>query len=172
MTTQPLVHLVADDEVKDKAKEIYKSLVASSGKVPKWVRVMANNQDILVGFFMMFKATMDDAPLAKELKWKVAKLVSDINKCQFCIDVANMYLKQFGLSDEEISQIEEKASEEERVALDFAKVATKEAYKIPPEIIRRAKEHFDDAELVELAAVVGLFNYINRFNDSLGVLPD
>ena len=31
------------------------------------------------------------------------------------------------------------------------------------------KAHFDDGQIVELAAVIGLFNYFNRFNDALRV---
>lgn len=34
------------------------------------------------------------------------------------------------------------------------------------------KEHFTDCEIVEITSVIGLFNYINRFNDALGVLPE
>jgi alkylhydroperoxidase family enzyme len=29
--------------------------------------------------------------------------------------------------------------------------------------------NYDDGQIVELAAVIGLFNYFNRFNDALGV---
>lgn len=172
MSTSPIVHLVNREEVKEQARQIFDGLEKSTGKVPKWVKVMANNEDILIGFFMMFKATMDDAPLPQILKWKVARVVSEMNSCKFCVDVADMHLKQFNLSDEDISRIEEAADEREKIAIEFAKEATKEAYKIPVEVIESSKKHFSDEELVELAAVVGLFNYINRFNDSLGVLPD
>jgi AhpD family alkylhydroperoxidase len=119
----------------------------------------------------MFKATMDDAPLPKILKWKVAEVVSNLNECAFCLDVTHSQLKQFGLSNEQIEKIEETDDQKEKIAMEFAKAATKEAYKIDPEIIGKIKENFNDSELVELAAVIGLFNYINRFNDSLGVLP-
>jgi alkylhydroperoxidase family enzyme len=34
------------------------------------------------------------------------------------------------------------------------------------------KAEFSDEEMVELTSVVGLFNFINRFNDALGVLPE
>ena len=33
------------------------------------------------------------------------------------------------------------------------------------------RRHFDEGEVVELAAVVGLFNYFNRFNQSSAALP-
>lgn len=170
--TTPLVHIVSDEEAQGQAKEIFDHFINNSKKVPKWARVMANNPDILAGFFSMFKATMDDSPLPKEFKWKVAQVVSDLNQCEFCVDVTNSQLKQFGLSDEDIANIENNADDREKVAIEFAKETTQCAYKIKPELIKKAKSMFNDAELVELTAVVGLFNYINKFNDALGVLPE
>lgn len=172
MSDKPLVNLVTVEELKGEARKIYEQFLSAGKKVPKWIKVMANCEDILVGFFTMFKATMDDAPLPSVMKWKVAKAVSEINKCEFCVDVANMQLKQFGLTDEDIAMVLETNDEREKVALDFAKATTEKAYEIDPKIVENAKKHFNDEELVELTAVIGLFNYINRFNDALGVLPE
>lgn len=168
---QPLVHMVTMEEVKGKAKELFEQFKSSGKKVPKWMQVMANCEDILLGFFAMFKATMDDAPLPGLLKWKVANEVSQLNKCEFCLDVAHAQLRQFGLRDEDIAKITETADDRERAGLEFARAATERAYEIDPKIVENARKHFNDAELVELTAVIGLFNYINRFNDALGVLP-
>ena len=33
---------------------------------------------------------------------------------------------------------------------------------------RRLREHWDEGEIVELLAVVALFGYLNRWNDSMG----
>lgn len=172
-STSPVVHLVTDEEVKGKAKELFEQMKKSSGKVPKWMRVMANCEDVLVGFFTMFKAIMDDAPLESLLKWKIALKISDINKCEFCVSVAKKQLKTFGLSDEEIKNISSSPlSEEEQAAMDYAVSSTEHAYNIDPEVMESVKKHYSDEQIVELSSVVGLFNFINRFNDSLGVLPD
>jgi len=170
--TDPIVHLVSDEEAQGEAKEVFNHFLDKSKKVPKWARVMANNPDILSGFFKMFKATMDDSPLPSLLKWKVAKVVSDLNQCEFCVDVTNANLKQFGLNDEDMNNIEENADEKEKLCIEYAKQVTECAYKMNPKTIAKAKESFNDAELVELTAVIGLFNYINKFNDALGVLPE
>ena len=169
----PLVHLVTDDQAKGQAHELFEQMKKSTGKVPKWMRVMANCDDILIGFFTMFKAIMDDAPVDKILKWKLALAVSDINKCEYCVSVANMQLKSFGLTEEEMKEIESTfETDRDKVALEYAKLSTEHAYNIDPEVMKRVKKHFTDEEIVELTSVVGLFNFINRFNDSLGVLPD
>lgn len=168
----PLVKLITDEQVQGQAKELFENLTKSLGQVPKWVRVMANTPDILVGFFTMFKATMDDAPADKKLKWKVAYKVSDLNKCEFCVNVATLQLKQLGLGDEEIKTIDKAENDKEILALQYAQNVTEQAYKIDPELFAKIKKKFSDEEIVEITAVVGLFNYINRFNDALRILPD
>ena len=167
----PLVHMVSENEAAGVVLEIYSEYTSQGKPIPKWVSVMANDPDILTYFYKMFKATMDSSPLPKILKWKVADVVSRLNECAFCLDVTHSQLKQFGLSDEQIEKVEETDDKREKIAMEFAKAATKEAYKISPDIISQIRDNFNDKELVELAAVVGLFNYINRFNDALGVLP-
>ncbi len=172
-TNQPLVHMVTDEEARGQAKELFEGIKKSTGgKVPKWMRVMANCDDVLVGFFTMFKAIMDDAPVDKILKWKVAYKISEMNKCEFCVSVSKMQLKQLGLPDNVIANIDKAANEQEKVALEYASAATEHAYNIKPETFQRMKELFSDDQIVEITSVVGLFNFINRFNDSLGVLPD
>ena len=86
--------------------------------------------------------------------------------------MAQLQLRTLGLSDADMELLEEKADEKEKQAMEFAMLATTAAYKIDDQLMGRVKKLFDDAQLVELMAVVGLFNYINRFNDALGILPD
>jgi alkylhydroperoxidase family enzyme len=57
----------------------------------------------------------------------------------------------------------------ERAALTLAERMTTDAHGVDEDVWAELKEHFDDGEIVELAAVIGLFNYFNRFNDALRV---
>lgn len=171
-TVEPLVKMVTDDEVKGQAKELFEQIKEQSGDVPKWMRVMGHNEDILVGFFTMFKAIMDDKPLEAEIKWKVAYRVSEVNKCEYCVSVSEQQLKQFGLDKEAMGELDKACTGRECIALEYAAAATEHAYKVDEELFEKVREHFNDEEIVELTSVVGLFNFINRFNDALGVLPD
>ncbi len=170
--TQPLVHIVADEEVTGKAKELFENMKKASGEVPEWMRVMANCEDVLVGFFTLFSAVMDNSPVDRILKWKLAYLISDLNKCEYCVSIALMWLKNLGIKEEEIKSLDKNLSERESVALEYAKAATEHAYRIDEGILRKMKETFSDAQIVEITSVVGLFSFINRFNDALGVLPN
>ncbi len=57
----------------------------------------------------------------------------------------------------------------ERAALLFAEQMTIGPGRVPPPTFQRLAEFFEPAEIVEIAAVVGLFNYFNRFNNALEV---
>jgi uncharacterized peroxidase-related enzyme len=170
--TQPIVHLVADEEAKGQAKEIFEQMKNSTSTVPQWMRVMANCEDTLAGFFSLFKSIMDNAPTEKLLKWKIAYIVSEANKCSYCVSISKMQLKTLGLEEESIGTIETVCNEKECVAIEYAKAVALHAYNIDPELIKKLKANYTDAQIVEITSVVGLFSYINRFNDALRVLPE
>jgi alkylhydroperoxidase family enzyme len=48
---------------------------------------------------------------------------------------------------------------------------TRDARTIPEEVFAELRRHFDEGEVVEIACVVGLFAYFNRFNDALRTEP-
>lgn len=171
-TLQPIVHLVKDEDAKKEAREIFEQVKKSTGKVPKWMRVMANCEDTLTGFFMLFKSIMDDAPTDRLLKWKIAFVVSEANKCDYCVSISKVQLKNLGLDEKSVNEIEKICNEKECVAIEYARATATHAYKIDTDIIKRLKENFSDEQIVEITSVVGLFSYINRFNDALQVLPE
>lgn len=59
----------------------------------------------------------------------------------------------------------------ERVALDFSAAMSRDPHSIDETQWAGLRVHFDEGEIVEIAAVAGLFNYFNRFNDALRVEP-
>lgn len=57
----------------------------------------------------------------------------------------------------------------EKAALELAERMTRDAHTVDDGLMNELRRYFSDSEIVELAAVAGLFNYFNRFNDALGV---
>ena len=57
----------------------------------------------------------------------------------------------------------------ERAALSLAERMTTDASGVDEEVWVELRFHYDEGEIIELAAVIGLFNYFNRFNDALRV---
>lgn len=83
--------------------------------------------------------------------------------------------KQLGVSEElleamyHIDQHPAAFTTAERAALHLAELMTTDAREVSEAVWEEVQEHFGDGEIVELAAVIGLFNYVNRFNTALHV---
>ena len=59
----------------------------------------------------------------------------------------------------------------ERAALQFSEQLTRDSHAISDEMFAELRRHFDEGEIVEIAAVAGLFNYFNRLNNALQMEP-
>jgi alkylhydroperoxidase family enzyme len=59
----------------------------------------------------------------------------------------------------------------EKVALRLAEVETLRPREFSDEMWNSLRQHFDEGEIVELTAAIGLFNYFNRANDVLRMEP-
>jgi alkylhydroperoxidase family enzyme len=60
--------------------------------------------------------------------------------------------------------------EKEKISLRLAERMTRNA-RVDEALWADLRRHFDEGEVVELAAAIGLFNYFNRFNNALEVEP-
>ena len=59
----------------------------------------------------------------------------------------------------------------ERQALGFAETLTRDSNQVSDELFTGLRQYFEEGQIVELAAVAGLFNYFNRFNNALQMEP-
>ena len=60
-------------------------------------------------------------------------------------------------------------SDLERVALEYAERMTYTGQKVDDALFGRLKQHFSEAQIVELTAAVALENFRSKFNPALGV---
>jgi len=169
-----LISELKKEDIKDIVKEVYDKFERDTGKVPEWVRVMAHRPQILKEFVELFGAIMGKGEIEQVLKWKIAYTVSQTLRCPFCIDVSKKMMKKFGATDEIIENVEkmEELSSDEKEMLDLIKDVTLDGHLDNPELFSRLKEKFTEAQIVEIISVMGLFNYINRFNNTLAILPE
>jgi alkylhydroperoxidase family enzyme len=55
--------------------------------------------------------------------------------------------------------------------LRLAEHITRDAHSVDEQLWSALRHHYDEGEIVELIAAIGLFNYFNRFNDALLMEP-
>ncbi len=169
-----LISSLEKNQINEPAKEVYEKFERETGKVPEWVKVMAHCPEILKEFVDLFGVIMKKGKIDPLLKWKIAYVVSQTLKCPFCLDVSEKMLKKLGADDKIIEEIKSSniEDEKEKEILDLVKDVTLDGHLDNPKLFEKLKEKFSEDEIVEIVSVMGLFNYINRFNNTLAILPE
>lgn len=97
-----------------------------------------------------------------------------LTQCEYCIDLGSQASRQRGLSDDELLALPSYRTsalltEVEKLVLDYAVGMSSTPVDVPDELFEALREHFDDAQLVELTHLIALENMWGRFNLALGV---
>jgi len=166
-----LISSLEKNQVEEIIKTVYEKFEKETDKTPEWIKVMAHRPEILKEFIELFKAIMGEGKIVSFLKWKIALVVSQTLKCPFCVDVTEKMLNKLG-ANEEITQKIKELIKEEQETLELVKDVTLDGHLDKLELFEKLKEKFNEAQIVEIISVMGLFNYINRFNNTLGILPE
>lgn len=79
--------------------------------------------------------------------------------------------KQFGVSEAALDGLKDPARHpfpaDQKAALRFADAMTGGPGAVPEETFQELRRHFSEPQIVEIATVIGVFNYFNRFNNAL-----
>jgi len=57
--------------------------------------------------------------------------------------------------------------DKERVALEFAIAAAAQPNDVTDELFEKLKQHWTEGQIVEMAGVVAMFGFMNRWNDTM-----
>jgi alkylhydroperoxidase family enzyme len=100
------------------------------------------------------------------------EVASNSAGCRYCQAHTIRAAERYGAETERLENIWEYRThpafnEAERVALDFALTSSMIPNAVDEELQARLREHWDDGEIVELLGVIGLFGFLNRWNDSM-----
>jgi alkylhydroperoxidase family enzyme len=84
--------------------------------------------------------------------------------------------RRLGYSDDQIQNLSSFESrtdftDKEKIALRMAEKMTHGDGHVDESLWKQVRGAFDEGEVVELAGAIGLFNYFNRFNNALEMVP-
>jgi uncharacterized peroxidase-related enzyme len=101
---------------------------------------------------------------------------SQLNRCEYCLGSHTQIALRLGWSREQLDNLTRYADRNdfttaEKAALRLAEQMTLDANHIPDEDFESLRGYFDEGEIVELMAAIGLFNYFNCFNNALQMDP-
>lgn len=107
-------------------------------------------------------------PLTKEL---VILEASRSNNCQFCLNSHIDVCRTNGLSDDPMTVLDKSQSQTsaQQAVVAFVRSAMHDNNNIPETIFDELRNHFSDAQIAELALLLGYINMLNMFNNTLEV---
>jgi uncharacterized peroxidase-related enzyme len=140
--------------------------------VPNSLYTMAHRPSILRAFSELITQIWRSGTVPVGLKPLVAIVSSASAGCRYCQAHEAVDARMRGVADEKIAAVWEFETsplftEGERAALRFAQVASVVPNAVEPRHLDDLRRHWDEGEIVEILAVISLFGFLNRWNDSM-----
>lgn len=163
------------EDVEPVAQKRLERFQQERGNIPNTFLTLAHRPEIMKTMADHMDAAFHTGTVNLKLKELIAIRVSQINACDCCVASHTALAKQMGIPEtllEALYHIDEHRNEftsEELAAIHFAEVMTTDAREIDIDMWDELCEYFDDGQIIEIAAIVGIFNYFNRFNSALDI---
>lgn len=157
----------------DAAADALALAAAVMGFEPNSLKIMAHRPEILNGFLALSAAILGpEAKLDAGLRQMIAHIASAAAGCSYCQAHTAHGAAHRGVSAEKIEALwsyETSAlfSDAERAALALAQAAASVPNRADQAHFDALDGHFSSAEQSEIVAVISLFGFLNRWNDTL-----
>jgi uncharacterized peroxidase-related enzyme len=142
------------------------------GFVPNSLLTMARWPELVRAFVPLAGLANSPRRVGAELKSLVAFVSSRAAGCGYCQAHTSHGAERRGVESEKLEaacdfESSTRFGAAELAALRFARDASVSPAAVTAEHFRALREHYDEDQIVEIAAVIALFGWLNRWNDAL-----
>ncbi len=135
---------------------------------------MQRRPKILRAYTQMMRAVSDPetSEVDRAFKQLIAHVASRAASCRYCMSHTAGLARGSGISDAKLEAVWEYPTsplytEAERIALDVALAAGGTPNGVTDEMFTKLRAHWSDGQIVEIVAMIALFGFLNRWNDTL-----
>ena len=170
----PVVKPLDESDLEPSLREFVQFFKGPLGVIPNSVRTMARRPAVARAFTELNIAVMEcHGAVTPEFKRLIGYVTSYVSGCRYCQAHTILGSERFGSSEERLNDVwnfstSEHFSDAEKAALAFAHAAAQVPNAVDDSIESALREHWSDDDIVEIMAVIALFGYLNRWNDSMG----
>ncbi len=116
------------------------------------------------------------SPIEPALRSLVTVRISQINWCDFCVDINSATVLKRGVAEAKLAALSAYPNSDlftgrEKAALDYAEAVTRSERQTDQVQIDHLRRYFDDDAIIELTALIAFQNLSSKFNAALGVEP-
>jgi uncharacterized peroxidase-related enzyme len=164
---------VTIDEVPEDVRPTYRRFAGEYGPFLNQVKVFAHRPPAVKHLMGLLLELADEALLPKRYLEIALVVVSKLNECTYCVARHTPRLVDQGLAPETVARILDPdcpgLDDLDRLVRDYVVQVTDNPGRIRDAMFERLREHFTEAEIVELTLRTALCGFFNRFNDALQI---
>jgi AhpD family alkylhydroperoxidase len=147
------------------------------GQILEPAKLWGRTPKVFSGLALLYGALdRKSSPIEPALRSLITVRVSQINWCQFCVDINSMMVLKRGNSEAKLASLErfeesDLFSEREKAALSYAETVTLSDRQVSNEDREYLEQYYSDDEIIELTAIISFQNMSSKFNASFDVQP-
>jgi uncharacterized peroxidase-related enzyme len=153
--------------------EVLEASKTRMGFLPNSQLIMARRPEILRGFVQLASAINGPgSTIDPQLRNLVSQMASRAAGCGYCMAHTAHTAHRVGVPDAKEDALWEYEtsplfSPAERAALRVAQGAAQVPNAVTDEDFAELKRHYTDTQILDIVAVIALFGFLNRFNDTM-----
>jgi len=154
--------------------DIYERFAAGYGPFRNQVAVFAHVPAALRHLMSMLMELREAATLPKRYLELAIVTVSKLNECDYCVAHHKPFLAVEGVSFAGADRVLDYADHPEfdaidRLVVEYTIAAWNDPHRLRDGLFDRLREHFSEAQIVELTLRITLCGFFNKFNDALRI---
>lgn len=154
-------------------KEFFEISESFMGYVPNSSLLMAENPDLFKSFSQLAASIFMSKNLEPGIIQLIALASSISSGCKYCQSHTSHGANKAGIEIKKLSQILDYQnsnlySDEEKAVLNLSFAAGQVPNKSEDEHLNKLKNYFSKKAIIDIVAVIALFGFLNRWNDTLG----
>jgi uncharacterized peroxidase-related enzyme len=170
-----MAHLepLSNEQIEDDfIRERFEHYQQTRGFTPNSIRTMARRPNIVKAFMALNQAVLYEGTVDEQLKMLISLISSVSAGCLYCQSHMTNLSHLYQAPEEKIADIllyetSPHFTAAERAALDVAYKAAQVPNAVTEKEFDELKKHFSESEIVEIVGAIGLFGYLNRWNDTM-----
>lgn len=173
----PLIDYPVLEDLDGETRDVLDGVRNPDGEIPAFPRMLANNPDVLKAALGQFAEVMYGGNLPPDLKQLAFVVVSQANECAYCAaSHGEELVTAFGQPLARLEAVAEHdhrgLGDRERAVAVFARQGATDPKRMDAEHLEALRGvGFDDADIIELLAVVAQASFANTIADAMHMLP-
>ncbi len=162
------------EDLSPEMQKVFEISIENMGFSANDVLTMARKPELLNALLALYNAVYGPtSQVDHALKQMMAELVSHAAGCMYCFAHTAHGSARAGIPQEKMDALWEYErsdlfTDAERAALNFAQAAGRSPAETTDADFDRLKSHFSEDQILEMMSLIGLFGFLNRWNDNLG----